>query len=142
VHEVVKLKTSHWCCCPGVGGGNSAQHIMVLAGVAALVGGALSMAVGEYISVASQRDAEEADIEKERREQAKGNRGKHIPRPCSSLGSEATTTKHCHTGLQTRPTRFPPPFQTKPHAARHAPGMGHLASVWEATHWWEYTSNW
>ena len=39
------------------------------AGVAGLVGGALSMACGEYISVSSQKDAEEADIEKERREQ-------------------------------------------------------------------------
>ena len=47
------------------------------AGVAGLVGGALSMACGEYISVSSQKDAEEADIEKERREQV------HSP----SLGS-------------------------------------------------------
>jgi VIT1/CCC1 family predicted Fe2+/Mn2+ transporter len=30
------------------------------------------MACGEWVSVASQRDAEQADIEKERREQAKG----------------------------------------------------------------------
>ncbi|KAK9828808.1 hypothetical protein WJX72_002170 [[Myrmecia] bisecta] len=47
-------------------------HTLVLAGVAGLVGGALSMACGEYISVSSQRDAEEADVEKERKEQAKG----------------------------------------------------------------------
>ncbi len=33
---------------------------------------ARSMAVGEYISVSSQRDSEQADIEKERVEQAKG----------------------------------------------------------------------
>lgn len=56
----------------GVGGGSSALHIMILAGLAGLVGGALSMAVGEYISVASQKDAEQADIEKERQMQAKG----------------------------------------------------------------------
>ena len=43
----------------GVGGGSSALHIMILAGLAGLVGGALSMAVGEYISVASQKDAEQ-----------------------------------------------------------------------------------
>lgn len=56
----------------GVAAGSSEQSIMVLSGVAGLVGGALSMAVGEYISVSSQRDAEQADIEKERQEQAKG----------------------------------------------------------------------
>ncbi|EFN54428.1 hypothetical protein CHLNCDRAFT_25013, partial [Chlorella variabilis] len=39
---------------------------------AGLVGGALSMAVGEYISVSSQRDAEAADVEQERLEQLKG----------------------------------------------------------------------
>lgn len=43
----------------GVGGGSSGLHIMILAGLAGLVGGALSMAVGEFISVASQKDAEQ-----------------------------------------------------------------------------------
>jgi len=41
----------------GVGGGSDSLHLVVLAGVAGLVGGALSMAVGEYISVSSQRRA-------------------------------------------------------------------------------------
>lgn len=48
------------------------RRAVVLAGVAGLVAGALSMAAGEYISVASQRDAEMADVEKERLEQEKG----------------------------------------------------------------------
>lgn len=56
----------------GVGAGSTSVAALRLAGVAGLVGGALSMAVGEYISVASQRDAELADIEQERREQLKG----------------------------------------------------------------------
>ena len=56
----------------GVGGGTESLRALVLAGVAGLVAGALSMAVGEYISVSSQRDSEEADVEKERREQEKG----------------------------------------------------------------------
>lgn len=43
----------------GVGGGSSALHFMILAGLAGLVGGALSMAVGEFISVASQKDSEQ-----------------------------------------------------------------------------------
>ena len=46
----------------GVGGGSSALHLMILAGLAGLVGGALSMAVGEYISVASQKDAEQVKL--------------------------------------------------------------------------------
>ncbi|KIZ03149.1 Fe(2+)/(Mn2+) transporter pcl1 [Monoraphidium neglectum] len=58
----------------GVGGADADLRVMQLAGVAGLVGGALSMACGEYISVSSQKDAEEADIEKERAEQAKGER--------------------------------------------------------------------
>lgn len=56
----------------GVGGGMDQINAMRLSGLAALVAGALSMACGEYISVAGQKDAEEADIETERREQAKG----------------------------------------------------------------------
>jgi VIT1/CCC1 family predicted Fe2+/Mn2+ transporter len=49
----------------GVGGGTDDMHVMRLAGIAGWIAGALSMACGEYISVASQRDTEEADIEKE-----------------------------------------------------------------------------
>jgi len=46
-------------------GGDGALHAMVLSGVACLVAGALSMALGEYVSVASQLDAEDADLERE-----------------------------------------------------------------------------
>lgn len=42
-------------------------HIM-LSGVAALVAGALSMAAGEYVSVSSQADTEQADLKRERQE--------------------------------------------------------------------------
>jgi len=41
---------------------------VLLAGLAGLVGGAMSMAAGEYVSVSSQADAERADLEKERGE--------------------------------------------------------------------------
>jgi VIT1/CCC1 family predicted Fe2+/Mn2+ transporter len=41
---------------------------VLLAGAAAVVGGAISMALGEYVSVSSQRDSENALIEKEREE--------------------------------------------------------------------------
>eukprot|EP00195_Chlamydomonas_chlamydogama_P016273 CAMPEP_0202897294 /NCGR_PEP_ID=MMETSP1392-20130828/6089_1 /ASSEMBLY_ACC=CAM_ASM_000868 /TAXON_ID=225041 /ORGANISM="Chlamydomonas chlamydogama, Strain SAG 11-48b" /LENGTH=290 /DNA_ID=CAMNT_0049582893 /DNA_START=66 /DNA_END=938 /DNA_ORIENTATION=- len=50
----------------GVGGGSGDLRAMRLAGLAAWIAGALSMFLGEYASVAAQRDAEKADIEKER----------------------------------------------------------------------------
>ncbi len=46
----------------GVAAANASRSALVTAGLAGLVAGAMSMAVGEYISVSSQRDAEEADI--------------------------------------------------------------------------------
>lgn len=56
----------------GVGSGSTDLAVLRLSGVASLLAGALSMAVGEYVSVSSQRDAERADIEKEIMEQLKG----------------------------------------------------------------------
>jgi VIT1/CCC1 family predicted Fe2+/Mn2+ transporter len=52
----------------GVGAASVDRTEVVVAGLAALVAGALSMAVGEYSSVSSQRDTERADLERERRE--------------------------------------------------------------------------
>ncbi|GAA4185222.1 VIT family protein [Gryllotalpicola kribbensis] len=46
----------------GVAGATTAVHPILLAGTAALIGGALSMALGEYVSVSSQRDAVRARI--------------------------------------------------------------------------------
>jgi VIT1/CCC1 family predicted Fe2+/Mn2+ transporter len=50
---------------------------VLLAGLAGLVGGAMSMAAGEYVSVSSQADAERADLEKERRELQEFPEGEH-----------------------------------------------------------------
>jgi vacuolar iron transporter family protein len=52
----------------GVAASSAAMHALLVTGVAALVAGSMSMAVGEYVSVSSQRDAEQADIEIEQRE--------------------------------------------------------------------------
>ncbi|MDI1318192.1 VIT family protein [Flavobacterium sp.] len=52
----------------GVAAASSAREPIVLAGVAGLVAGALSMAAGEYVSVSSQTDTEKADIEREIKE--------------------------------------------------------------------------
>ena len=54
----------------GVAGATSDVGPVLIAGLAALVGGAISMALGEYVSVSSQRDSEHALIQKERRELA------------------------------------------------------------------------
>jgi VIT1/CCC1 family predicted Fe2+/Mn2+ transporter len=52
----------------GMAAAQAAREPVVLAGLAGLVAGALSMAAGEYVSVASQADAQNADLEEERRE--------------------------------------------------------------------------
>ncbi len=52
----------------GVAASGATSAAIVTAGIAGLVAGALSMAAGEYVSVSSQRDAEEADIRLEERE--------------------------------------------------------------------------
>src|SRR5450755_772856 len=54
----------------GVAASSASKSSILLAGVAGLVAGAMSMAVGEYVSVSSQRDAEQADIALEKRELA------------------------------------------------------------------------
>lgn len=54
----------------GVAGATGDIAPIITAGIAALVGGAISMALGEYVSVSSQRDSEHALIAKERRELA------------------------------------------------------------------------
>jgi vacuolar iron transporter family protein len=52
----------------GVASSGASSGAIVTAGVAGLAAGALSMAAGEYVSVSSQRDAEEADLRLEERE--------------------------------------------------------------------------
>jgi vacuolar iron transporter family protein len=52
----------------GVSAANATRQSVLTAGFAALVAGSLSMAVGEYSSVSSQRDTEHADLDKERHE--------------------------------------------------------------------------
>ncbi|MFZ5748809.1 MAG: VIT1/CCC1 transporter family protein [Pseudomonadota bacterium] len=52
----------------GVAAASPDRHAVLVAGVAALMAGALSMAAGEYVSVSSQADTENADLDRERRE--------------------------------------------------------------------------
>lgn len=55
----------------GVAAASTTREPILLATVAGLVAGALSMAAGEYVSVSSQTDIEKADIEREKQELAK-----------------------------------------------------------------------
>jgi vacuolar iron transporter family protein len=52
----------------GVAAGGADRVEMILAGVAGMVAGAMSMAAGEYVSVSSQADVERADISREKAE--------------------------------------------------------------------------
>jgi VIT1/CCC1 family predicted Fe2+/Mn2+ transporter len=54
----------------GVAAAAASPSTVLMAGVAGLVAGATSMAAGEYVSVSTQRDAEQADIARERRQLA------------------------------------------------------------------------
>ena len=52
----------------GVAGATTATSVIFTAGVAGLVAGAVSMALGEYVSVSTQRDSQRALLQKERQE--------------------------------------------------------------------------
>ena len=58
----------------GVAAASASKQAILIAGVAGLVAGSMSMAVGEYVSVSAQRDSEQADIELEQRELASESR--------------------------------------------------------------------
>lgn len=61
----------------GVAAAHAARSEILVAGVAGLVAGAMSMAAGEYVSVSSQADTENADIERERQELATNREFEH-----------------------------------------------------------------
>ena len=61
----------------GVAAAHATHSGVLIAGVAGLVGGAMSMAAGEYVSVSSQADTERADLERERAELKADDAGEH-----------------------------------------------------------------
>jgi len=63
------------CLMIGVAASSAAMNAILLTGVAGLVAGALSMAAGEYVSVSSLRDVEDANIAQEKRELATNSKG-------------------------------------------------------------------
>src|SRR3990170_4832674 len=61
----------------GVAAANGTGSEILVAGIAGLVAGAMSMAAGEYVSVSSQADTERADLERERSELATDDEFEH-----------------------------------------------------------------
>jgi len=61
----------------GVAAAHATHANVVVAGVAGLVAGSMSMAAGEYVSVHSQADTEQADLELERKELKADDKGEH-----------------------------------------------------------------
>ncbi|GAA4746888.1 VIT1/CCC1 transporter family protein [Modestobacter marinus] len=62
----------------GVGAGGAAAQTVVLSGVASLVAGAISMALGEYTSVTTQNEQLELEVAKERRELERNPEGERL----------------------------------------------------------------
>lgn len=62
----------------GVSSTTTETRIILITSISAIVAGSLSMALGEYISVSTQKDCEKADIEKERLEHSKGPRHQQL----------------------------------------------------------------
>jgi len=61
----------------GVAAAAATQSDVLIAGVAGLVAGAMSMAAGEYVSVSSQSDTEQADLARERKELGEDEASEH-----------------------------------------------------------------
>ena len=61
----------------GVAAAHATHSNILVAGVAGLVAGSMSMAAGEYVSVHSQADTEQADLQRERKELATDDAGEH-----------------------------------------------------------------
>ena len=76
----------------GVAAAGTARSAVLVAGVAGLVAGSMSMAAGEYVSVSSQSDTEEADLALERRELASNDAGERAELAAIYVGRGLTPT--------------------------------------------------
>ncbi|MGE3979124.1 MAG: VIT family protein [Nitrospira sp.] len=91
----------------GVAAAGASSQNIVIAGVAGLVAGAMSMAAGEYISVSSQADTERADLDRERKELAADPEREHAEMTAMyvargldhNLASAVTTQLMAHDAL-------------------------------------------
>jgi vacuolar iron transporter family protein len=73
----------------GVASAAATRNDVMIAGIAGLVAGAMSMAAGEYVSVSSPSDTRQADLARERRELNKdvGSNGRSLPKSTSGAAS-------------------------------------------------------
>lgn len=62
----------------GVAAAGSSKEAVLVAGIAAGIAGAMSMAAGEYVSVASQQDTQNADLARERHELSNDPHAEHL----------------------------------------------------------------
>lgn len=91
----------------GVAAADASRSNVLVAGVAGLVAGAMSMAAGEYVSVSSQSDTERADLERERKELAADAATEHAELAAiyvargldASLASQVATQLTAHDAL-------------------------------------------
>jgi VIT1/CCC1 family predicted Fe2+/Mn2+ transporter len=91
----------------GVAAAEASSENILVAGVAGLVAGAMSMAAGEYVSVSSQSDTERADLDREREELATDPEHEHAEMAAiyegrgldAALASEVATQLMAHDAL-------------------------------------------
>ena len=83
----------------GVAAADSTRNSVLVAGMAGLIAGAMSMAAGEYVSVSSQSDTERADLARERKELATD--GKHERAELAAIYAARDSTLNS-------PTKSPP----------------------------------
>lgn len=91
----------------GVAASGASAKVILVAGVAGLVAGAMSMAAGEYVSVSSQADTERADLDRERAELAADPEHEHAEMAAiyqgrgldASLASQVATQLMDHDAL-------------------------------------------
>ena len=111
----------------GVSGATTARGPIFTAGLAGLVGGAVSMALGEYVSVSSQRDSERAQIAQEKREladspeaelteltalyEAKGLSAATASTVADELSARGALAAHLDAELHIDPADIPSPVQ-------------------------------
>ncbi len=111
----------------GVAGATTSRGPIFTAGLAGLVAGAVSMALGEYVSVSSQRDSERAEIKQEKREladdpdaelteltalyEAKGLSAATARTVATELTAQGALSAHLDAELHIDPADIPSPVQ-------------------------------
>jgi len=84
----------------GVASAGASSKSILIAGVAGLVAGAMSMAAGEYVSVSSQADTEHADLDRERKELAADPEQEHAEMTAIYVGRGLDMKLGCEVATQ------------------------------------------